>query len=86
MKLKDTVTMMTSKDEYERFKAEYIQAKIRLEETVEKMKALPNAKVDTKGTLSPASLHLHRRALTEYLRFLERIAEKNRIDLKSLTI
>lgn len=86
MELKDTVTMMTSKDEHERLKAEYLQAKIRLKESVEKKGLIPKANENGKGISPESILQLHRTALMGYIRSLERIARREGIDLSSLTI
>lgn len=86
MELKDTTTMMTSKDEHERFKAEYIQAEIRLREVKDQIKALPKVSGGMVRDSSAARLNLRMRALAEYRRNLKMIARMEGIDLKSLTI
>lgn len=86
MELKDTVKMMTSEDKHERLKAEYLQAKIRLKESMEQMKTMPKANANGKGISPETILQLHRTALIGYIRSLERIARREGIDLKSLTI
>lgn len=84
MKLKDTVTMMTSKDEHERFKAEYLQTEIRLQEVKDKMKTLPKVSGGMTRDSSTAKLNHRMRALAEYRRQLKMIARMEGIDLKSL--
>lgn len=84
MKLKDTVTMMTSKDEHERFKAEYLQARIRFQEAVKQTKKMPITTEKRAGESPARTMHLRRRALGEYMRSLERLAKVEGIDLKSL--
>lgn len=86
MKLKDTTTMMTSKDEHERFKAEYLQAEIRLREVKDQREALPKVSGGMVRDSSASRLRLHMIALVEYRRRLKMIARMEGIDLKSLTI
>ena len=86
MELKDTVKMMTSEDKHERLKAEYLQAKIRFKESVEQRGIVPKANENGKGISPETILQLHRTALIGYIRSLERIARREGIDLKSLTI
>lgn len=86
MELKDTTSMMTSKDEHERFKAEYLQTEIRLREVKERMKTLSKVSGGMTRDSSADRLNLRMRALAEYRRQLKMIAKTEGIDLKSLTI
>lgn len=84
MKLKDTVTMMTSTDKHENLKAEYLQAKIRFQEAVKQTKKMPMTAEKRAGDSPARTMHLRRRALGEYMRSLEKLAKVEGIDLKSL--
>lgn len=84
MKLKDTVTMMTSTSKHENLKAEYLQARIRFQEAVNQTKKMPMTTEKRAGDSPARTMHLHRRALGEYMRSLERLAKVEGIDLKSL--
>ena len=81
MELKDTVELMNSEDYKERFKAEYLQTKIRYEK-LHAMLVKSEA-----GTLNftPSSplriLNEQKRYMAEYLRCLEVRAEVEGIDL-----
>lgn len=84
MKLKDTVTMMTSTDKHENLKAEYLQAKIRLKEAVSQTQKMLKTTKKGADASSLTTIHQRRRALGEYMRSIERLAKVEGVDLKSL--
>lgn len=82
MKLNDTVEMMNSEDFKERFRAEYIQLKIRmagLESMLEKYKA---GTLSFKPSCSHDLLNSQLRVMTQYAMTLEERAKIEGIDLE----
>lgn len=75
MELKDTVTLMSSDDYKERFKAEYWQTKIRYEKLHRMVIKLDAKTLDFTPTSSKAILLEQKRYMGEYLRVLEIRAE-----------
>lgn len=91
MELKDTVKLMDSADYKERFKAEFLQTKIRYEKLKKfntKIEAADMTKFDKNGVEMPkhdCPLHLLRdqqRVMGEYLHLLEIRAEIEGINLE----
>lgn len=82
MELKDTVELMNSSDYKERFKAEYLQVKIRYDKL---HKMLIKQQAGTLGftpTCSTSILTEQKRYMGEYLRCLEVRAETEGISLE----
>ena len=86
MKLKDTITMMTSEDEHERLKAEYLQASIRFKEATEQSHAILKGAEKVANVSYGCAAILRKKTLREYMQSLEAMAAEEGIDLKSLTI
>lgn len=83
MELKDTITLMTSEDYVERFKAEYIQTKIRYEKLHKMLIKLEAGTLDFKPKCPTSILLQQKRAMGEYLKILEVRAEIEGIDITS---
>lgn len=94
MKLKDTITMMTSEDEKERFKAEYWQAKIRCQEVREKHKqkveeaqrnrdSNSEVQLDFEAVRECFRLYRLKESMEKYITELECEATLRKIDLNS---
>ena len=82
MELTDTVDLMNSEDYKERFKAEYLQTKIRRDK-LHKMLVKWEAKtLDFEPTCSKTMLGLQERHMDEYLKDLETRAEVEGIELE----
>ena len=83
MELKDTITLMTSEDYVERFKAEYIQTKIRYEKFHKMLIKLEAGTLDFKPKCSTSILLQQKRAMGDYLKILEVRAEIEGLDITS---
>lgn len=75
MELKDTVDLMTSEDYKERFKAEYLQTKIRYESLRKMLNKWEAGTLDFTPTCSRILLLKQKRCMSEYLNALEIRAE-----------
>lgn len=82
MELKDTVSLMTSEDYTERFKAEYFQTKIRYEKLHSMLIKREAGTLDFEPTCSLSVLLNQKRAMGEYLKYLEIRAEIEKISLE----
>jgi hypothetical protein len=94
MKLEDTITMMTSKDEKERFKAEYWQAKIRCQEVEQKHKqkveeaqrnrdSNSEVQIDVETASECLRMFMLKASMEKYIQALELVANLRKIDLNS---
>lgn len=82
MELKDTIELMTSEDYKERFKAEYLQLKIRVEGLRKMLIKLDAGKLDFTPSYPRAVLLTQKRYMEEYLNQLEVRAEIEEIKLE----
>jgi hypothetical protein len=82
MDIKDTVDLMNSEDYKERFKAEYLQTKIRYDKLHKILVKQAAGTLDFKLACSPALLTEQKRYMGEYLRILETRAEIEGISLE----
>lgn len=82
MELKDTIELMTSEDYKERFKAEYLQLKIRVEGLRKMLIKLDAGKLDFTPQCPRAVLLTQKRYMEEYLNQLEVRAEIEEIKLE----
>lgn len=83
MELKDTVELMNSSDYKERFKAEYLQTKIRYNALHKMLIKHEAGKLDFTPTTPVRMLAEQKRYMGEYLRVLEIRAEYEGIDLEA---
>lgn len=81
MELKDTIALMQSDDYKDRFKAEYLQTKIRYEKLHKMLIKMDAGTLDFKLTCSKAMLMEQKRYMGEYIRMLLVRAEVEGIDL-----
>lgn len=81
MELKDTIELMNSSDYKERFKAEYLQTKIRYNKLHKMLVKLDAGTLDFKPICSKAILQEQKRYMGEYLRCLEIRAQIEGIEL-----
>lgn len=81
MELKDTVTMMNSADYKERFKAEYLQTKIRYDKLHKMVVKYEAGKLSFEPSCSLELLKEQKGAMGKYLYALEVRAEIEGIDL-----
>lgn len=82
MELKDTIDLMNSEDYKDRFKAEYLQTKIRYDKLCKMLTKLDAGTLDFTPTCSKALLLQQKRQMGEYLHVLEVRAEVEGIDLE----
>lgn len=82
MELKDTINFMNSENYKDRFKAEYLQTKIRYEKLNKIFVKQAAGTLDFELTCSPALLVEQKRHMGEYLRVLEIRAEIEGISLE----
>lgn len=82
MELKDTVDLMVSEDYKERFKAEYLQAKIRYEKLNNMLIKYEAGTLDFTPSCSKEVLEDQLYYMNEYLRTLRIRAEIENIDLE----
>ena len=81
MKLKDTSSMMNSTDYKERFKAEYLQLKIRMDGLASMLIRMENNMLDFTPKCSYDLLNGQLKAMNLYASYLEERAEIEGIDL-----
>lgn len=81
MELKDTVDLMNSEDYIERFKAEYLQTKIRYDKLHKMLVKRAAGTLDFEPKCSISLITEQKRYMGEYLRVLETRAEIEGIDL-----
>lgn len=81
MELKDTVDLMNSEDYKERFKAEYLQTKIRYDKLCKMLVKQEAGTLDFEPTCTRGFLLKQKRCMSEYLDSLEIRAEVEGIDL-----
>lgn len=81
MELKDTVELMNSEDYKDRFKAEYLQTKIRCEKLHTMLIKNEAGKLDFTPSCPVLTLKQQERAMNEYLKVLEVRAAIEGIDL-----
>lgn len=81
MKLNETVEMMNSADYKERFKAEYLQLKIRMEGLSAMLKKYKNGTLDFTPSCSYDLLNAQFKTMDLYASYLEERAEIEDIDL-----
>lgn len=81
MELKDTIDLMNSEDYNDRFKAEYLQTKIRYDKLHKMLVKRAAGTLDFEPKCSVALLTEQKRYMGEYLRVLETRAEIEGIDL-----
>lgn len=81
MELKDTIELMNSEDYKDRFKAEYLQTKIRRDKLHTMLVKHEAGKQDFTISCPLINLRQQERAMNEYLKTLEVRAEIEGIDL-----
>lgn len=81
MELKDTIDLMNSEDYKDRFKAEYLQTKIRYDKLHQLLIKNEAGTLDFKPTCPIAKLQEQKRYMGEYLRCLEVRAAIEEIEL-----
>lgn len=81
MELKDTIELMTSEDYKDRFKAEYLQTKIRYEKLSTMLIKKEAGTLEFEPTCSLRYLVEQQRHMREYIRILEIRAEIEKISL-----
>lgn len=81
MELKDTVDLMNSEDYKERFKAEYLQTKIRYDKLCKMLVKQEAGTLDFEPTCTRGLFLKQKRCMSEYLDSLEIRAEVEGIDL-----
>lgn len=82
MELKDTVDLMNSDDYKERFKAEYLQTKIRYDKLCDMLIKLDAGTLNFEPTCSRIVLFKQKRAMDDYLNALKIRAEVEGITLE----
>ena len=82
MELRDTAKMMQSEDYKERFKAEYLQLKIRYQKLDAMLVRYKSGLLDFQPTCSISILDEQRTVMAEYIAVLEVRASLEGIDLK----
>lgn len=81
MELKDTVELMSSSDYKDRFKAEYLQTKIRYNKLHQMLVKIDAKTLDFEPACPKTVFMEQKRYMGEYLRVLETRAEIEGIDL-----
>lgn len=81
MELKDTIELMNSSDYKERFKAEYLQVKIRYDKLHKMLVKWDAGTLNFTPTCTKALLMEQERYMREYIRCLETRAEIEGVDL-----
>ena len=81
MELKDTIALMQSDDYKDRFKAEYLQTKIRYEKLHKMLIKMDAGTLDFKPSCPKVMLMEQKRYMGEYIRMLLVRAEVEGIDL-----
>lgn len=82
MELKDTIALMTSEDYRERFKAEYLQLKIRIEKLSAMLEKWDAGELDFEPTCPKDLLEEQCNHMDDYRMTLERRARLEGIDLE----
>ena len=82
MELKDTIEMMTSEDYKERFKAEYLQTKIRYEKLHKMLVKNTAGKLEFTPKCPPYVLQTQANSMRQYLEQLEVRAEIEGVNLE----
>lgn len=81
MELKDTIEMMQSGDYKERFKAEYLQVKIRYEGLQRMLDKWDNKTLEFKPTCPRSIYDTQTKAMKDYMKVLEDRAKIENIEL-----
>lgn len=84
MELKDTISLMTSEDYKERFKAEYIQNVVRYKKLKTMLDKWDNGKLDFSPTCPRSTYNIQVKAMTDYIAVLEARAVMEGIELPEL--
>ena len=84
MELKDTISLMTSEDYKERFKAEYIQIVVRYKKLKAMLDKWDNGKLDFSPTCPRSTYNIQVKAMTDYIAVLEARAVMEGIELPEL--
>lgn len=84
MELKDTISLMTSEDYKERFKAEYIQNVVRYKKLKAMLDKWDNGKLDFSPTCPRSTYNIQVKAMTDYIAVLEARAVMESIELPEL--
>ena len=82
MELKDTIEMMVSVDYKERFKAEYLQLKIRMTGLINMLKKYKAGTLTFKPSCSYDLLNGQLKSMEMYAKYLEERAEIENIELR----
>lgn len=81
MELKDTISMMTSEDYKERFKAEYYQVKIRYDKLFDMLNKWDEAELDFEPTCPKWMYQDQVAIMSDYLEILEERAKLENIEI-----
>ena len=81
MELKDTISLMTSEDYKNRFKAEYIQNVVRYKKLKAMLDKWDNGKLDLSPTCPRSTYNIQVKAMTDYIAVLEARAVMENIAL-----
>ena len=81
MELKDTISLMTSTDYKDRFKAEYIQNVVRYKKLKAMLDKWDNGKLDFSPTCPRSTYNIQVKAMTDYIAVLEARAVMENIAL-----
>lgn len=84
MELKDTISLMTSEDYKERFKAEYIQNVVRYKKLKAMLDKWDNGKLDFFPTCPRSTYNIQVKAMADYIAVLEVRAVMEGIELPEL--
>ena len=84
MELKDTISLMTSEDYKERFKAEYIQNVVRYKKLKAMLDKWDNGKLDFSPTCPRSTYNIQVKAMTDYIAVIEARAVMEGIELPEL--
>ena len=84
MELKDTISLMTSTDYKDRFKAEYIQNVVRYKKLKAMLDKWDNGKLDFSPTCPRSTYNIQAKAMTDYIAVLEARAVMENIELPEL--
>ena len=84
MELKDTISLMTSEDYKNRFKAEYIQNVVRYKKLKSMLDKWDNGKLDFSPTCPRSAYNIQVKAVTDYIAVLEARAVMEGIELPEL--
>ena len=84
MELKDTISLMTSTDYKDRFKAEYIQNVVRYKKLKAMLDKWDNGKLDFSPTCPRSTYNIQVKAMTDYIAVLEARAVMENIELPEL--